>query len=375
MSNTRRKPRASVADRDVAAQDAVAGDRRRGLPWARPREDGSSLVRVGRYAWALLGVAGVLVLAWLLASRLAVVVVPLLLALFPAALLSPVVNWLHRHRVPRPLAAVVAVVAAVAVVGGVFALLVPAFMAQLPALSEALANAGNRLNTLINQLGLFRTGTTVGDLIRQHAPKIVGPIDAALISGLNFLVGLVLAIVVLVCYLSGGRRIVNTGLALLPARRRGPAHELAERVWDTLGSYTRALFLVALFDAVLVGLGLWLFGVPLVLPLAVLIFFGAFVPYIGAFVAGLLAVLVAFADGGVPIALGVLALLIVVQQIEGNVVQPLLMGKVTQLSAFTVIIVVAIGATLLGVLGAVLAVPTAACLARALTFVRERTVA
>ncbi|MGH3821867.1 MAG: AI-2E family transporter [Pseudonocardiaceae bacterium] len=378
MSDTRREPRAGVSDHDAAPRDRRAGpppwtERREDRP--RRREDNHSLVRLGGFAWALLGIAGLLVLGWLLASQLTVVVVPLLLALFPAALLAPVVDWLNRRRVPRPLAAVLAVVAAVAVVGGVFALLVPAFLAQLPALTDALANAGNRLNTVINQLGLFQTGTTVGDLIRQGAPKVFGGLDTALITGLNFLVGLVLAVVVLVCYLSGGRRIVSTGLALLPAQRRAAAHELAERVWDTLGSYTRALFLVALFDAVVVGLGLWVFGVPLVLPLAVLIFFGAFVPYIGAFLSGLLAVLVAFADGSLAIALGVLALLIVVQQIEGNVVQPLLMGKVTQLSAFTVIIAVAIGATLLGVLGAVLAVPTAACLARALAFARERAVA
>ncbi|MGH3982643.1 MAG: AI-2E family transporter [Pseudonocardiaceae bacterium] len=90
------------------------------------------------------------------------------------------------------------------------------------------------------------------------------------------------------------------------------------------------------------------------------------------FVAGLAAVLVAFADAGLGTALGVLALIVMVQQIEGDVVQPLLMGKVTRLSAFTVIVAVSIGTTLLGVLGALLAVPTAACIAQALTFARER---
>jgi putative heme transporter len=126
---------------------------------------------------------------------------------------------------------------------------------------------------------------------------------------------------------------------------------------------------VALFDAALTGLGLWLLGVPLVLPLAVLVFFGAFVPYIGAFVTGLVAVLVAFADGGMGTALGVLAVIIIVQQIDGNVVQPLVMGEVTRLTAFTVIVAVSIGTTLLG---ALLAVPTAACIAQAVAFARER---
>jgi predicted PurR-regulated permease PerM len=390
MSEARREPHADLSDHGTAARDAgagrqthgrdaqsdsppVIGDGRGGpLPWAERRKDNHTLIRLGSFAWALLGIAGLLVLGWLLATRLMVVVIPLLLALFPTALLAPVVNWLNRHRVPRPLATLLTVVAAVAVVGGVFALLVPEFLAQLPALTDSLANAGTRLNTLINQMHLVKAGTTIGDLIRQGALKVFGPLDTALITGINFLVGFVLLVVVLVCYLTSGRRIVSTSLALLPAQRRAAAHELANRVWDTLQSYTRALFLVALFDAVSVGLGLWLFGVPLVLPLSVLVFFGAFVPYIGAFLSGLAAVLVALADGGMGIALGVLALLIVVQQIEGNVVQPLLMGKITQLSAFTVIVAVSIGAALLGVLGAVLAVPTAACIARALAFTHER---
>lgn len=341
-------------------------------PGAAGQEHSRSLVRWGHFAWALLGIAGVLVLGWLLVTRLSVVVVPMLLALFPAALLVPAVDWLDRHRVPRPLATVLAVVLAVVVVGGVFALVVPAFLAQLPALTDSLTSAGDRLKVLIDRLPFAQAGTTVGDLVRQGALAVFGGIDAALLTGLNVLVGLVLLVVVLVCYLTSGRRIVGTGLALVPAPRRGAAHELADRVWHTLGSYTRALFLVALFDAASIGLGLWLFGIPLVLPLSVLVFFGAFVPYIGAFVAGLAAVLVAFADSGLGTALGVLALIVVVQQIEGNVVQPLLMGKVTRLSAFTVIVAVSIGTTLLGVLGALLAVPTAACIAQALAFARER---
>ncbi|MDQ3763809.1 MAG: AI-2E family transporter [Actinomycetota bacterium] len=306
-------------------------------------------MRLGGFAWALLGIAGLLVLGWLVVSRLAVVLIPMLLALFPAALLEPAVDWLNRHRIPRPLATLLTVVVAVAVVGGVFALLVPAFLAQLPALTDSLVSAGDRLRTLIDRLPWAQAGT-VSDLVRQGAQAAFGGVGTALMTGLNFLVGLVLMVVMCVCYLTSGRRIVGTGLALLPAQRRAAAHELADRVWHTLGSYTRALFLVALFDAAFTGLGLWLLGVPLVLPLSVLVFFGAFVPYIGAFVAGLVAVLVAFADGGLGTALGALAVIIIVQQIEGNVVQPLLISKVTRLSAFTVIVAVSIGATLLGVL-------------------------
>lgn len=379
-----------MSDQGGAARDQGAGDRvgpdgahassppfvgdvrGESPPRVARQGNGHPLVRFGYVAWALLGIVGLVVLGGLLVTRLSVVVVPMLLALFPAALLAPAVDWLDRHRVPRPLATLLAVAVAVAVVSGVFALVVPAFLAQLPALTDSLASAGDRLKTLIDRLPIVPADTTVGDLVRQGARAVVGGIDTALMTGLNLLVGLVLLVVVLVCYLVSGRRIVGTGLSLLPAQRRAAGHELADRVWHTLGSYTRALFLVALFDAASIGLGLWLLGIPLVLPLSVLVFFAAFVPYIGAFVAGLAAVLVAFADAGLGTALAVLALIVVVQQIEGNVIQPLLMGKVTRLSAFTVIVAVSIGTTVLGVLGALLAVPTAACISQTLAFARER---
>ncbi|MHA6783295.1 AI-2E family transporter [Pseudonocardia saturnea] len=330
------------------------------------------MVRFGRVAWAVLGIAGLVALGALVAVRLAVVVVPLLLALFPAALLAPAVGLLHRCRVPRPLATAVVFVAAVAVVGAVFRLVVPVFLAQLPELTASLTQAGTRLDGTLDQLPGLPDNATVGGLIEEGALTFLGGINAAVFAALNLLLGLGLVLVVLVCYLSGGHRMVDTGLTLLPARHRGTARELAERLWSTLGTYIRALSLVALFDAAAVAVGLWLLGVPLVLPLAVLVFFGAFVPYIGAFLSGLAAVLVAFATAGPGTALAVLILIIVVQQVDGNVVQPLVMGRATRLSAFTVIVAVTAGAALLGVLGAFLAVPTAACLAQAVAFARER---
>lgn len=336
---------------------------------------GEHVLRLGRYAWASLGIAGVLVVGWLLAGLLSVVVVPLVLALFVAALLAPAVSWLHRHRWPRPLATTAVMLVAVAVVGGVFALVVPAFLAELPALTAALTEAGTELDMLVHRVPSVERDATVGDLIRAGVLAFVGGVDAALLAALNLVLGLVLVLVLLATSLSGGPRIVTTATALLPDRRRHDARELIDRVWTTLGTYIRTLFLVALFDAASVGAGMWLLDVPLVLPLSVLVFFGAFIPYVGAFVSGLFAVLVALAEVGLDTALAVLVLILVIQQIEGNVIQPLIMSKAVQLSAFTVIVSVGIGATLLGVLGAFLAVPTAACLARIVAFLRERAAA
>lgn len=370
-------------DGETAQQAACAGPRRHDDTPATappapvegrrgPRETVHPLLRIGRFAWALLGIAGVFVLAWLVATRLAVVVVPLLLALFPAALLAPAVGLLHRHRVPRALATLLAVLVAAAAVACVFAFIVPAFLAQLPELTQSLTQAGSRLDMLIHRLPSVEPNATLSGLVRQAVVTFFGGINAVLLTAFEIVFGLLLVLVVLVCYLAVGARIVGTGVALLPVRYRDGGAELVDRVWCTLGSYIRALFLVALFDATSMGIGLWLLGVPLVLPLSVLVFFGAFVPYIGAFLSGLFAVLVAFADGGLGAALATLALIIVVQQVDGNVVQPLLMGAVTRLSAFTVIVAVTAGAALLGVLGAFLAVPAAACVAQVVAFARER---
>ncbi len=333
---------------------------------------GHRTLRLGRYAWAVLGIAGVAVLAWLLAGLLAVVVVPMVLALFPAALLAPAVNRLARHRVPRAPATLLVVLAAAAAVAGVSSLVVPAFVAELPALVAALTEAGTELDLLVHRVPSVERDATVGDLIQQGVLAFVGGVNALLFAALNLVLGLVLVLVLLVTYLSGGPRIVATALAVLPARRRAAVGELVDRVWNTLAVYTRTLFVVALFDAVSVGTGLWLLDVPLVLPLSVLVFLGAFIPYVGAFTSGLFAVLVALAESGLQTAVAVLVLILVVQQIEGNIIQPLVMSKAVRLSAFTVIVSVGIGATLLGVLGAFLAVPTAAAVARAVLFLRER---
>lgn len=336
----------------------------------RPLTDRPS-VRIGLVAWAALGGAGVVVLVWLLGVRLSVVTVPLLLALFPAALLAPLVGWLHRHRWPRALATTVVVLTACAAVGGILALIVPRVVAQVPALTETLNQAGTRLDLFIRRLPGTDPDTSPGRLIQQGVLSLVGGLNAAVMTALNLVFGLLLVVVLLFCYLSGGRRIPTTALSLLPHHRRGPAAELLDTVWDTLGAYIRALFLVALVDGTFVGVGLWVIDVPLVLPLAVLVFLGAFVPYVGAFVSGLAAVLVAFAAGGLGQAVAVLVLVIVVQQVDGNIVQPLIMGRVVRLSAFTVIVAVTTGAALLGVLGAFLAVPVAACVARAVAFARD----
>lgn len=342
-------------------------------PLVPARSDG--LLRAGRIAWSVLGIVAVAVAVWLVLSRLAVVVVPLLLALFPAAALAPVVRWLTRHRIPPAPATLLTLIGLLAVVGGLIAALIPQFVAQLPALADSLGQSVRQLQPLLDRI----PGLPKDISLRELAQRMGGVGDSNVLriavgytrSAAEFLGGLLLLAIAVLVYLYDGDRLARTGVGLLPRRHRETALELGSRLWDTLGSFVRAQLAVATVDAVLIGVGLALLGVPLAVPLAMLVFLGAFFPYVGATLSGLLAVLVAFAHGGPGLALAVLALVVGVQQLEGNLVQPYIAGRMVQVRPFAVIVALGIGGTLLGVLGVFLAVPAAACLARTADFIRE----
>ncbi len=321
-------------------------------------------------ALALAAVAVVLV------SPVRLVVVPLLLALFPAALLMPLQHRLGRAGVPPALAAALLTTTAITVLVLLLALAIPMMAAQLPALAESVAIALRRLADTFDAtpVGIELEGldalfqqvqalTLNGDPGQQVA-------DAAALAG-EVLIGAGLLVVVLFFYLKDGRQIATGLRDTLPARWRPHAAALGVRSWATLGNFFRGQLLVAGVDAVFIGLGLVLLGVPLALPLALLVFVGGLFPIVGAVVSGAVAVLVAFADGGVWLGLAVLALVVGVQQLETNLLQPVIMSRATAVHPLIVILAITLGGVLLGVLGAFLAVPVAACTARALDYARE----
>ncbi len=173
----------------------------------------------------------------------------------------------------------------------------------------------------------------------------------------------ILTVIVLFFFVKDGEQIAGWLLHLVPRERRETVRRGAGRGWGTLTAYMRGIVVVATADAVSVGLGLLLIGVPLVLPLMLLTFFGAFIPIVGAFAAGLVAVLVALVSGGLTDALLVLAMFIAVQQLEGNFLQPLVMGRAVHLHPLVVLLALTAGATVAGIAGAFLAVPLAAVVA------------
>jgi putative heme transporter len=319
------------------------------------------------WAWRLLVVLlGVSVLI-VVATELALVTVPVILALVLATLAVPPARVLERIGAPPAIASLVVVLGGfVLVVGGVAAL-VPSFLEQVRDLGPTVRDAGIRVLDWVEvgPLGLDRD--QLADLGNQLVEGLQAQGGAVATGALSFVASLVegvlaviLALILLFFFVKDGERIWAWMVARTPDVHRPTVVALGQRSWEALAGYVRGTALVALIDAVGIGLGLAIVGVPLVLPLAVLVFVGGFVPVVGAFVTGLLAVAVAFADGGGGQALIVLAIVVAVQQVESDILQPTIMRRAVRLHPVVVLAVLTAGAKLVGIVGAFLAVPLAA---------------
>lgn len=204
----------------------------------------------------------------------------------------------------------------------------------------------------------------------------VGSMVTTVVTGVstvvNGVVTAVLALFLMFFFLKDGPKFLPWLTRQLPGRLATDIPVVAARSWDTLGAFVRSQAFVGLLDAVFIGLGLWIVDVPLVLPLAVLTFVSAFVPVVGALFAGLVAVLIALVSNGPTDALIVLAVIIVVQQLEGNVFQPMVQSRGLGLHAAVILLAVTLGASLAGIVGSLLAVPIAALIAVVWNYVREQ---
>ncbi|WP_409329478.1 AI-2E family transporter [Trujillonella humicola] len=351
-----------------------------------PRETGSNdalLMRTGRRAWAALGVAGVLVLLFLLLRQVSILAAALVVAAFPAAVLSPASTWLKRKGAPGAVASLALILATAGVIGLALWFVVPQFLDQLPALAESIEDAFADLEEFladspvplpfdIGEGGLSAAVQQAVDSFDGGATGVVGQGLDLLQRVVDFGTALLIFLVALFFYLRDGDRIWAGVTSLLPRTARRHVRQVSGQLWWTVGAYFRAQVLVALVDAVAIGIGLVLLGVPLAFPLALLVFFGGFFPIVGAFASGLLAVLVALADQGLGTALLVLGLVVLVQQAEGNLLEPLIISPVLRLHPFAIILAVTAGAVTFGILGAFLAVPVAACFGRVVDYVRGR---
>jgi predicted PurR-regulated permease PerM len=327
-------------------------------------------LRIGAaLAWRFLVViAALYVIIWLI-GYLSVVVIPLSIALLLAALLAPAVSQLVSVKVPRGLAAAIVLIAGLAILGGLLTFVVVQFSGGLPQLQSQFNESLHQIQDWLidgpihlrqEQLKDF-VGQAVGFLQNNQSAITSGALTTAGTVG-EILTGFVLTLFILIFFLSGGGQIWKFLVRAVPARVRNRVDVAGRRGFASLVSYVRATALVAVVDAVGIGIGLAIIGVPLVIPLATLVFIGAFIPIIGAVITGGVAVLVALVTNGFVGALIVLAVVVGVMQLESHVLQPLLLGRAVRLHPLAVVLAITAGLVTAGIPGALLAVPLLAVL-------------
>jgi len=339
----------------------------------------SALASVAGIAWRLLVVVAGIALVGYLLGKVWFVALPVVLGLFVTTLLWPAARFLRSKKWPPALAAIAVVLAFLGLVIGVGAVIVVPVAAQAEEVTDGVSGgiasvqdwlAGPPLN-----LGDDQVGAALDEglaKLQEKAGDIVGIVLGGISTVGNALITLVLILTLVFFYLKDGPRFLPWLERQSGSRAAPHVAELGRRYYVSLAKFMHTQVIVGLIDAAFIGVGLLLVGVPLVLPLVVLTFIGAFIPIIGAFVAGGVAVLVALVSEGFVAALIVLAIIIVVQQLEGNVFAPILQGKSLQLHAAVVILAVIAGGNLAGITGAFLAVPVAAIVAITWRYVREQ---
>ncbi|WP_438352491.1 AI-2E family transporter [Microbacterium sp. CJ88] len=319
------------------------------------------------YAWRILVIAAAIALIIWLVIQLKLLVIPLLIAILITALLWPAFAWMLRHRVPRWLAIVVSLLGTIAIVGGLLWLAVWQITREWLSVQARTVDAVGQLRQYLIDGPLHLTTAQIDDALAQ-ALAFAQQQASLLWSGAlaigttlgHVATGVLLSLFILLCVLADGAGIWRWTVRIFPKAAR-PAVDGAGRAgWLTVMNYARTQLLVATIDAVGIGLGAFLLGVPLAIPVAVLVFLGSFIPIVGAVVTGALAVFLALVYNGPWIALWMLVVVLGVQQLEGHVLQPLLMGSAVKVHPLAVVLVVAGGAMIGGIPGALFAVPLAA---------------
>ncbi|GHB61535.1 AI-2E family transporter [Streptomyces viridiviolaceus] len=329
-------------------------------------------------AESLLVLAMLAVALWIL-GRMWSIVWPLIVGLLLTTLTWPVTRFLRRHGWRPALAASTVTVLFLLVATGIAALIAVPVASQSGELTDGVVEgiqklrewaAGPPLNIGVDEItgavdsAMARVQDSVGSMVSTVATGL-----STVVSGL---ITAVLAVFLMFFFLKDGPRFLPWLTRQLPGRLATDVPTVAARSWETLGSFVRSQALVGLIDAFFIGLGLWILGVPLVLPLAVLTFVSAFVPIVGALFAGFVAVLIALVSNGPTDALIVLAIIVVVQQLEGNVFQPIIQSRGLGLHAAVVLLAVTLGGSLAGIVGSLLAVPVTALLSVVWNYVREQ---
>ncbi len=323
---------------------------------------------LGGWAWRIVVIAAALWVIGLVASTLTFVFVALFVGAVIAALVNPLVNLVDRI-LPRGIAVAISLLVSAIAVLGVLAFIVVAFINQLPELIDQIVTLFDSIREWLRtgplhvdatQLDTWLSGAQ--DWLRANAATLATQVIGGLGTVGELVAGLALAVFGAIFFLYDGKGIWGWLVGLTPRRAQVRIRTSGVLAWRTFSAYARGTVLIALSNAILVGIGLVLLRVPIPIPLALLVFFGTFIPYVGAPVAMLVAALVGLAANGPLTLVLVIVMITIIGQIEGNVLQPLIMSKQVALHPLAVIVSVAVGSVAAGIVGAIVAVPVVSVL-------------
>ena len=321
------------------------------------------------WSWRFIVIVGALFVSVLLVIQLSFIVVPLLIAVLLAVLATPIAQWLRSLRFPGWLATLIALLVLISAVSALIWLVVEQIMRDWTSLQNRSIAAYDDFIAFLLESPLQVTESQLNDWLGVLAEEL-NLNSAWILSGAlsisssigSVLVGAGLALFALVFFVHDGERITRWVINLLPKDARAPVAGATNKGWLTLMNFVRVQIFVAVVDAIGIGLGAFFLGLPLVIPIAVAVFLGAFVPIVGAFAAGGLAAFIALVYEGPIAALIMVIIVLAVQQIEGQILQPLVMGRAVQVHPLAVVLAVTGGGFLAGIPGVLFAVPLVAYL-------------
>ncbi len=319
------------------------------------------LITWGDIAWRLVALGLVVFFGFRALKTISVVVLAVVAAVFLTAVLWKPFNWLRDRGLPSALASLLALAGSVAVIVAVIVLIIPPVADSVETLSSDVGELidSGRQWLITGPLGLSEAEI---DSYWESITEWMQNVGSNSILGgatavLEVVTGTILAIIVTFFLLKDGRRLLDALENRLSDEKAGRVETGVTVGRQTLSRYMGGIAIIGLFDATLIAIALWIVGAPLVVPLAVIVFFGAFIPLVGAFVSGLLATAVAFVNGGVTDGLIILAVVVGVQQFEGDVIMPLVFGQTLRLHPLVILLGVTAGGLAFGLFGAFLAVP------------------
>ncbi|MCU1546232.1 MAG: family transporter [Homoserinimonas sp.] len=321
------------------------------------------------WAWRILAVVAVVAVFVFLVIELRLIVIPLLIALLISALLVPIVQFLQRHRWPKGVAVAVAEVGLIAVVAGLVYLVVWQIRSGFPDLQQQSLVAWEDFKDFLLESPLHLDDAQISvyaDQLfvafeRDSGAWVSGALSVGSTAG-HFLAGILLILFATLFILIDGHKIWGWLVGLFPRNARAAIDGSGHAGWQTLTQFVKVQIFVAAIDAVGIGLGAYALGLPLVIPVTVAVFLGSFIPIVGAVATGALAVFIALIYKDLFIALIMLIIVLGVQQLEGHVLQPLVMGSAVKVHPLAIVLAVAAGSFLAGIPGALFAVPVVATL-------------